>query len=72
MEDLLNTYQSMGCNMSLKMNFSHSHLDFFLLNLGAMSDKHGEGFHQDISAMEKRYTGKLSWNVLADYCWDLI
>ena len=60
MEDLLNAYQSMGYSMSLKINFSHSHLDFSLLNLGAVSNKHGEGFHQDISAMEKRYAGKLS------------
>jgi len=59
-EDLLNAYQSMGCNMSLKIHFSRSHLDFFLPNLGAVSDKHGEGFHQDISTMETRYVGKLT------------
>ncbi|XP_072896792.1 ciliary rootlet coiled-coil protein 2 isoform X1 [Hemitrygon akajei] len=28
--------------------------DFFPANLGAVSDKHGEKFHQDIAAMEKR------------------
>ena len=58
-EDLLNAYQSMGRSVSLKIHFSHSHLDFFLLNLGAVSDKRGEGFHGDISTIEKRYAGKL-------------
>jgi hypothetical protein len=38
------------------------------LNLGAVSDEHGERFHQDISNMEKRYQGKWSLSMLADYC----
>jgi hypothetical protein len=37
--------------MSLKMNFLHSHLDFFPPKCGVISDKYGEHFHQDISAM---------------------
>jgi len=44
-EDKLNAYQTMGCNMSLKIHFLHSHWDFFPLNLGAMSDEHAESFH---------------------------
>ena len=52
-EDLLNAYQTMGCNMSLNIHFLHSHLDFFPANLGAVIDEHGERFHQDISTMEK-------------------
>ncbi|UYV74503.1 hypothetical protein LAZ67_11003711 [Cordylochernes scorpioides] len=40
-------------------------------NLGAVSDEHGERFHQDISSMEKRYQGKWSPGMLADYCWTL-
>jgi hypothetical protein len=35
-----------------------SHLDFFPENLGEVSDKHSERFHQDIVAMEKWYQGK--------------
>ncbi|UYV68164.1 CLPB [Cordylochernes scorpioides] len=46
---------ALGCNMSLKIHFLHSHLDFFPDNLGEVSDEHGERFHQDISSMEKRY-----------------
>jgi hypothetical protein len=55
--------------MSLKMHFLHSHLDCFPVNYGAISDEHGEHFHQDISAMENRYKGKWSAAMLADYCW---
>ena len=54
--------------MSLKIHFLHSHLDFFAENCGAVSDEHGERFHQDISSMEKRYQGKWSCAMLADYC----
>ncbi|UYV73045.1 hypothetical protein LAZ67_10001660 [Cordylochernes scorpioides] len=60
--DLLLSYKALGCNMSLKIHFLHSHLDFFPDNLGAVSDEHGERFHQDISSMEKRYQG-LYWSV---------
>ncbi|UYV84911.1 hypothetical protein LAZ67_X003967 [Cordylochernes scorpioides] len=55
--DMLLSYKALGCNMSLKIHFLHSHLDFFPDNLGAVSDEHGERFHQDISSMEKRYQG---------------
>ena len=51
-------YKAMGCNMSLQIHFLESHLDFFPENLGEVSEKHGERFHQDIVAMEKRYQGK--------------
>ena len=31
--NLLQSYQKLGCNMSVKTNFLHSHLDIFLENL---------------------------------------
>jgi hypothetical protein len=40
------------CKMSLKINFFHSHFDFFPPNLRAVSYEHGERFHQDISTVE--------------------
>ena len=55
--ELLDTYRAMGCNMSFKLHFLHSHLIFFPENLGAVSDEQGERFHQDISTMESRYKG---------------
>jgi hypothetical protein len=67
--ELLQTYRDLGCNMSLKIHFLHSHLAFFPENCGAVSDEHGERFHQDISAMELRYQGRWDESMLADYCW---
>ena len=55
--------------MSLKIHFMDSHLDFFPENLGTVSDKHGESFHQDIMQMKKRYNGKRLAAMLADFCW---
>ncbi|UYV60357.1 hypothetical protein LAZ67_1000940 [Cordylochernes scorpioides] len=69
--DLLLSYKALGCNMPLKIHFLHSHLDLFPDNLGAVSDEHGERFHQGISSMEKRYQGKWSPGMLADYSWTL-
>jgi hypothetical protein len=71
-ENLLQCYDRLGCNMSLKLHFLHSHLDFFPENCGAVSDEHGERFHQEILDMEERYQGKWSKSMLADYCWTLI
>ena len=42
---------------------------FFPLNCGAVSDKHGERSHQDLSVMDHRYEGKWSAAMLDDYCW---
>ena len=40
--------------MSLKLHFLHDQLNFFPPNLGAVSDEHGERFHQDIALFERR------------------
>jgi hypothetical protein len=68
---LLTAYKAMAYNMSLKVHFLDSHLDFFPENLGTVSDEHRERFHQDISNLEKWYQGKWSLSMLADYCWTL-
>ncbi|GBO98442.1 hypothetical protein EVAR_71737_1 [Eumeta japonica] len=34
------------------------HLDYFLENLGDVSEEQGERFHQDTKVMEKRYQGR--------------
>jgi len=67
--NFLQRYQKLGCNMSLKIHFLHSHLEFFPKNCGAVRDQHGERSRQDISSMKKRYQGKWSYAMLADYCW---
>jgi hypothetical protein len=43
-EEVLEAYRIMVCNMSLKMHFLHSHLDSFPINLGDIGDEHGKGF----------------------------
>ena len=58
-EKFLKSYEDLGCRMSLKIHFLHSHLNFFPLNLGAVSE-HGERFHEYITKMESNYQGK--WN----------
>ncbi|ESO03076.1 hypothetical protein HELRODRAFT_173956 [Helobdella robusta] len=70
-ENFIMVYQNMGCRMSLKIHFLHSHLSFFPANLGAVSDEQGERFHQEISVMEHRYQGRFDSNTMGDFCWFL-
>ena len=70
-EVMLEKFRKLGCNMSVKVHFLHSHLDFFPENLGCVSEEQGERFHQDIKEMERRYQGKWNVNMIADYCWAL-
>jgi hypothetical protein len=58
-ENTTETFRSMGCNMSLKLHFLHSHLGFSPSNLGD-SDEYDERFHQDTFTTEKCYQGKWS------------
>ena len=68
---MLNHFEKLGCNLSIKLHFLHSHLDFFPVNLGDYSEEHGEKFHQEMKNIEDRYYGKWSVSMLADYCWTL-
>jgi len=40
-QDLVYSYEQLGCNMSLKMHILFSHLNFSPLNCGDVSDEHG-------------------------------
>jgi hypothetical protein len=71
-EDMLTSYHTLGCNMSLKIHLLHSHFDFFPNNCGMVSDEQGERFHQETATMEKQCQGKWSNLMVADYCWKLI
>lgn len=64
--NLLKKCHQLDCNMSLKMHFLHSHLDFVPDNCGAVSDEHGERFHQDILVIERRYQGRWNVSMIAD------
>ena len=41
-QKLLESYNVLGCNMSIKVHFLPSHLSNFLENLDAVSDEQGE------------------------------
>ena len=65
---MLKNYQKMNVNMSLKIHFLDSHFEFIPDNLVAMSDEHGERFHQEMSRIERNYQGHWDENMLGDYC----
>ena len=72
-KNMMKNYESLGCNMSLKLNFMGSHLNFSPENMCDVSDEHCEQFHQEISEVENRFKGKPSPSLLADYCcWTLV
>ena len=58
-ENLLQAFHNLQCNMSVKVHFLYSHLDYFPENLGAFSEEQGERFHQDIKVMEKKVSRKM-------------
>lgn len=71
-ENLIQSYHVLGCRMSVKMHYLFSHIDFFRPNLGAVSEEHGERFHQDIHCMERRYQGRWDCAMMGDYVWGIV
>ncbi len=69
--EMLHNFRNLGCHMSIKVHYLHSHIDQFQHNLGDLSDEQGERFHQDIKNIEKRYQGRWDIHMMADYCWGL-
>ena len=73
LEELLLILQDLGCQISIKVHYLHSHLSKFSANLGNVSEEQGERFHQDVKVMEERYQGQWNCNMMAsDYCWSLM
>ena len=68
---MLDAFHHLGCNMSIKVHYLHSHLDHFPKNLGDLSEEQGERFHQDLKTMEERYQGRWDDHMMADYCWSI-
>ena len=66
--NILVAFKNLGCNMSIKMHYLYSHMDRFPKNLGSLSDKQGERFHQDLREMESCYQGRWGMVMMADYC----
>ena len=69
LKQLLNSYEKVGCNMSVKIHFLHSHVNNFSENLEAWWKSKEESFHQDMKTMGKRYQGRWNTNMMAGYCW---
>ena len=57
-QNMLDAYQHLGANISIKEHFLHNHLDRFPANCCNISDEQGERFHQDIKEMRTRYRGR--------------
>jgi hypothetical protein len=55
---MLDKFKELGCNVSLKVHFLDSHLDYFPTSLGAVSEEQWERFHQDMKEMERRHQGR--------------
>lgn len=70
-ENLVESFEKIGCLMSLKLHFMDSHADRFPANVGDFSEEQGERFHQDLKDMEKRYQGVWDIHMMSDYCWNL-
>jgi hypothetical protein len=70
--NMLDKFKLLGCNMSLKLHFLASHLDYLPPNLGAVSEEQGERFHQYLINVERRYQGRWDVNMMADYCWSTL
>jgi hypothetical protein len=66
---MLETFRNMGCNMSFKINFLHSHLGFSPSSLGDISGEHDERFHPDIFTMDRCY--QVKWSP-SNACWLLL
>jgi hypothetical protein len=69
--NMLDKFERLGCNMSLKLHFLASHIEYFPLILGAVSEEHGERFHQVLKDVERRYQGLWDVHMMADYCWSI-
>ena len=45
---MLTAYKAHSCNITLKIHFLHSHLDYFPRNLGVYAEQERERFHDDL------------------------
>lgn len=65
---MLDTFKKLGSNIRIKVDFLHSHNDYFPANLGNVSEEQGEKFHLNMKEMDKRYKGIRNVNTIAEYC----
>ena len=63
--NMLKNFEKQNVNMSLKIHFLKSHLEFFPSKFSSISD---ERFHQTMQIIEKGYQGRADPHMLADFC----
>lgn len=70
-QEMLDGFDALNVNMSLKIHFMNSHLDIFARQLPTESDEQGERFHQVCKPLEVNYKGKSMLSLVSDLCWTL-
>lgn len=58
-EEMIKNFHNLGCNMSVKLHYLHSHLEWFPENLGDVSEEQGERFHSGHQRDGKTLSGKM-------------
>lgn len=70
-QEMLDGFNALKVNMSLKIHFLNSHLDILERQLPTESDEQGERFHQVCKPFEVNYKGKQILSLMSDLCWSL-
>ena len=70
-DNMLQSFEKINVNMSLKIHFLHYHQDYFDRQLPSESDEHGERFHQVSAQLEHWYSGKRLNSLLVDLYWNM-
>ena len=66
-QNMLDAFRELGCNVSYKMHLLQAHLNRFPTNCGEKSDEHGELMHQTVKRFTGNYHGKLTVNAMGDF-----
>lgn len=67
-QELLQSYSSLGCSYTLKIHSLHCHLNLIPQDANATSDEAGEQFHQRLKRLEVNFKGKCQEKMLATWC----
>ena len=70
-DTMLSAFEVLSVNMSTKIHFFNSHMDYFEQQLATESDEHGERFHHICAPIEERYKSKSIHSLIAELCWTL-
>lgn len=63
--DMFEKFQKLGCNISLKIPFLYSHLDYFLQSARSRVRGFSSRYQRDV----KMIPGTWNMQIIANYCW---